>query len=667
MTDIWENCYSIPWGKNLVPEAFSHPAKVSFSLAGKIYDHAINMGWVKRGDYVLDPFGGICGFGFHAMCHGLNFLAVELEEKFVSLGQQNIDLWNRQLKGWPNLGTARIVQGDSRNLREVMWNARNLGPSDIAKSGLRGTLNQADLVVSSPPYHEGLGHGGTPTRKGGRKDDRNLDAMQDGYGHTPGNLANLKEGNFEHFLLSDLENRFWAKVIKADACWEWKGKKQNKGYGRILIDGKEISAHRISWEIHFGPIPEGLMVCHHCDNPGCVRPDHLFLGTMQDNWQDSSDKGRNPIFNKHLHQAKGENHGRAKLTEVQVTEIREKYSKGNTSYSILAKEYGVSHNVIGQIIHKKIWKSSLANLKEGKFELVVGSPPYAEQSIQKNSPSIDRKKQYKTYRSQGGGASFEAFCRTQELHSQDYGSSEGQLGSLKEGDFDLICSSPPYAETSTDKPMTDEERQKFIEGQRKSHPGRSDKALIKMTHKWTGYPDSLGQLGKMPEGSFDAVVSSPPYSDIRQDGGSSRNGYKGLTNYSGEPRNYWPTQRDQGNLGNVPPDTFWSASRIILEQCYKLLKPGGHAIWVTKSYCKKGAIVDFPGRWKTLCESVGFKLVCRHKAMLVKSFGKQITITGEDEEISVERKSFFRRLAESKGAPRIDYEEVLCFEKWSDH
>lgn len=308
------------------------------------------MGWVKPGDVVLDCFGGVALGGLDAISMGLNWIGVELEEKFVTLGQQNIELWNRQLKGWPNLGTARIVQGDSRYLLQYLWAEKNAD-------------EMIDLVISSPPFLETQGGGG--------------------------GIAKTLRGEGDYPLSSQ------------------------------------------------GGKYQGYQNAHRGNTPG-----------------------------------------------------------------------------------------NLANMKEGSFDMCVSSPPYDE-----------------------------------------------GLG----------------------------------HGMRKIRPIDVKKALH-MSGGVLSYGESEGQLA-----------------------GAS---------------------------------TFWSASKEILSQCYDLLKPNGMSIWVCKDYVKAKKRVPFSDRWLTLCESVGFKLVCRHQAMLVKEHGTQKNIRGEEEIIQTERKSFFRRLHEKKYPDlKINWEDIICMIK----
>lgn len=428
----WQGCYDQGWGNNLVSAAYTHPAKVSFKLAERIYKHAIKNHWIEKGGIVLDPFGGICGFGFHAMVNGLNFIGVELEEKFVKLGEQNIELWHRTLVGWPFLGTARIVQGDSRKIVAELWFE---GFKDVVEDNcyLRNVVFKGDLIISSPNF---------PTDQ-------------------PCQSQTIAKKDYHAFTRGD--------------------------------------------------------------------------GTKRD--------------------------------------------------------------------HKMRSPGNLANMKEGNIDLVVSSPPYVD-SVNSGPSGIDHSK------SKGGRNRAEEVKRTgcvscQAIGEQRYGQSPGQLGSMKEGSIDAVISSPPYEKSvSSDRDGIDWEK-----------AGRPDRMI---PHETAHYPQGV-------------------HGDFR---------------YS----------KSQNNLGNSSGDTFWSASKEIVSQCYDLLKPNGMSIWVCKDYIKAKKRVPFSDRWLFLCESVGFKLVCRHQASLVKEHGIQTTIHG-DKKITTERKSFFRRLAESKGSPRIDYEDVLCLVK----
>lgn len=146
--------------------------------------------------------------------------------------------------------------------------------------------------------------------------------------------------------------RFWLKVEKTDACWNWIGAKNRKGYGEIRVNSKKFMAHRFIWMQEHGEIPSGMFVCHRCDNPQCVRLDHLFLGTPQENTDDMLLKGRNRCVPK-----KGSEVYNARLTESQVTEIRLKYASGKYTQMQLAQEYNIPHQgTIANIVNYKIWK-----------------------------------------------------------------------------------------------------------------------------------------------------------------------------------------------------------------------------------------------------------------------------------------------------------------------
>lgn len=361
LTDDWQGCYSGGWNGVIVPEAFSHPAKVSFALAERIYQHVLGEGWLAPGSTVLDPFGGIGGFAFHAMLNGINFVGVELEPKFVSLGNQNIEKWNREYAGkLPRWGRAVLLQGDSRNLANV--------------------IGGADGLVSSPPYAESM------------------------------------------------------------------------------------------------------------ERPGGIDP--------------------------------------AKSTHV-------------------------------------------------------GGP----HSQMNNSDTR-------------------------------YGSTPGQLGSMKAGGFDAAL--------------------------------------------------TPGNLGTM-----DASVSSPPFesSDMRKGGsdilyqqavrrGRDPNKPGTVMHLTTEPYGTSP-----GNVGNQSGDDFWTAARLIVDQVYGLLKPGGVSVWVCKRFVKDKKIVEFSQQWAMMCEAAGFKVMHWHKAWLVEDKGTQYDLFGNGHKKEIARKSFFRRLAEKRGSPAIDWEDVICMVK----
>lgn len=220
---------------------------------------------------------------------------------------------------------------------------------------------------------------------------------------------------------------------------------------------------------------------------------------------------------------------------------------------------------------------------------------------------------------QGDSRKLSKVLREAASHEMKYGKSDGQLGAMRDKGFDLSVSSPPW--------------EAGAEG-------------VLRKHKF-----------KRPE-EFAAAMSA-------KDGKNGRHATSPAARLAQMERDKNRTYGDSdGQLGQESGEDFWSAARRIVEQTYKVLAPGAHAIWVVKGFVRKGKYVDFPDQWRQLCEAVGFKTLHWHRAWLIEEGNIQASLLGEPEKNhGVERKSFFRRLAEQKGSPRIDYEVVLCQEK----
>lgn len=146
--------------------------------------------------------------------------------------------------------------------------------------------------------------------------------------------------------------RFWTKVQKTDECWLWQSVHSSSGYGKFKLYGKMERAHRVAWLLPYGAIPVGQHVLHRCDNPPCVRPDHLFLGTNRDNIQDRTIKGRSKNAIEAMRRV------RTKLTDEQIQEIRRLYVPHTMTIAMLAEQFATTKSYISNILHGNRRQSS---------------------------------------------------------------------------------------------------------------------------------------------------------------------------------------------------------------------------------------------------------------------------------------------------------------------
>lgn len=150
--------------------------------------------------------------------------------------------------------------------------------------------------------------------------------------------------------MKPFEERFWDNVNKTFNCWEWMTS-TTYGYGQTFYKGKNSRAHRVSWELTYGEIPDGLCVLHKCDNPRCVNPDHLFLGTQKDNIHDMMRKGRKPI----PVYLRGEDSHLSKLTWDKVDTIRRLNKSQGIKAPTIAKMFNVTKQTIYYILKGHTW------------------------------------------------------------------------------------------------------------------------------------------------------------------------------------------------------------------------------------------------------------------------------------------------------------------------
>lgn len=281
---------------------------------------------------------------------------------------------------------------------------------------------------------------------------------------------------------------------------------------------------------------------------------------------------------------------------------------------------------------------------DGGVEAVVSSPPYWQDRTHSENPDdIDPAVREKLSKA--------------DLADRRYGDTEGQLGEMPSGEVDAVVSSPPFTQGYSGGGGINVKG--YEPGGVKVNYGCAPDKVGERTYQGRGAEREPGNLETLTLGEVAAVVTSPPY-EANTDRVVPHGGH--VTDGDGGFRGYY--SENPANLGNpqgASGETFWQAAQQVVRECYALLKPGGYAVWVVKAFVRNKKLVDFPGDWRRLCEHAGFETVEEIHASLVQ----EDTVPGlfEDRVVKRERKSFFRRLAEKKGSPKIDWEVVWIMQK----
>jgi len=689
----WQGCYDDQWGDLIIPEAYAHPAKYSRGLIERIIQHGIERGYWKENDTIADPFGGVALGGIICGYHGLNFIGVELESKFVELGNQNLDLHRAK---WAALGYSvdvRLIQGDSRRFAEIV---------QVTKEIL--TSRQSDVTI--PQYEED------------KNDRRNGGDVQIGHEHQPDRQG--VSGQFPLCPKAVQESGYPnSDAIGSVQTCVSDGTPQGDskiGVGPLVMEGGQTKAGlsegshenemRPLWgDCKSGNTPQGHGSLQQRPTEPGSSVHILSYEDTQGGLLESPEEGRSATQKQRPYRLE------AKITLLPAGNVDAVVTSPPYAESLQSESHGIDFSKAdpkwggretpGRAAASERHSSerrygsdpqNIGNLKQGPLSAVITSPPYAD--IASGGPDHHPERLEGTVQSvkidsygnspgqigrlpagqieavitsppfgmaqTGQGIAAEGVVRhpdgsTHKLGNNGYqkarhGQTSGNIGNLKQGEVSAILTSPPYAESIHDGNGIDKSKLTGNPAGPNSQAGAE------------GYGSTDGNIGNLKEGQVDAVVTSPPFekSDARKPGPCLAQACAKYGVGTSHHKQDW--QPSEGNLGNSAGETYWQAMKQVYGQCLMALKPGGMMAVVVKAYVKKGRIVDLPGDTLKLLVSLGFEPIERIHAMLTKTT-KSACLFGGELVKTIKRVSFFRRLAEKKGSPPIDWEEVLWVRK----
>lgn len=692
----WFGCYADSWQGEIVPEAFSHPAKFSRGLIARIYDHMLDSGYIKPGDIVGDPFGGVALGAIHAMLKGLHWRGVELEAKFVDLGGQNIALWQSRY-GDLLRGTAVLAQGDSRQFLQHV-------------AGIGGVVSSAPFTGVMPSQEAAEWH---QARESIGKN--NSLGKSTAYGSTPGQLGAMPEGDLSAVVKSKIEIEGFDGSSLVYILFF------NPDNGIAFFLEVPILPSVLSDLAGLGMpvIPVNL------DDYVPVRQKEIAVVVRNlelSNIVESSttQEGGEGVFKVALsgHPITPERTIDA-FSILDLIGLHGEQTPAGRALFFEAVASGSSGTGVGTILSYSAFKNALIDTEFYTAECTVNNFGSILGLICASSGTVATP--IFGLRHTSDKALLANF--TNKFHPVSVSDARALSGTIDTPSlFDLIGSSIEFFGTGE----TDGIRDTFNElpvnlsfsplensVARSAAKGviatadslfgsfENDPTLI--AFKFDKIQDITSR--KSPSiitpnkemGIFSAIVSSPAYADVINGAGEGPGARYDHIHHNGDnatkktsAAEYGRTAGNLGNLaavvssapfesslqskdekfnadarsgrtmqvadygdhpaniGNDTGSTFWQAAAEIVAQAYAALKPGAYAAFVCGDYVRGGERVCFGRQWLELCESVGFVPVEWITAWKTEYKGTQLDIFGNEHEKRIDRVSFFRRLANER-------------------
>jgi len=648
----WHNCYDENLKDLITPESFSHPAKLSKRLCERIIEHGEAQGYWRRGDLILDPFAGIFTVGILGAYRGYRVVGVELEPRFFKMSNDNIDLNRRKLEllGCP---LPIVVQGDSRRLveivREIFAPSPYKGDETVPVSWWEGRGEGVSGVVSSPPYASSIhdSNGIDASKLTGNPVGPHSQAFAEGYGQSAGQIGAMREGDVDAVISSPpFGSSLSRDVIDPAARRQWARAHGISNSERVTpVDMERAGARDQEYGDTDGQI--GIMregpgarydfITHSPDNAHIQTSDAAYgvadgqIGIMRAGSIDaviSSPPYADSVNATH----NGIDWQKANRPD-RLTESDDRHNPMSTG----EMNYGQSDGQIGALHDAGFDQVIQPPSYDGSVDGSVFSPPFSPPG---NQPVIGQgtRAQLKTAgRSPLDAQQTQTAGNIADLTMEQSPSFGGMDG------IDAAISSPPYVSG----------------GHHPDQTGAWGGQAQSVDRDLAGYGQTTGQIGQLSEGNFpisiegegrgegdivDAALTSPPYEEGLGHGGEPTPTDIDKKLYIAALNPYGTTS---GNIGNESKETYWSAMSTVYRQLYTVLKPGGVAAIVIKDFVRAKARVPLCDQTARLLEALGFTVIERTRAMLVKELGTSTDMfTGQLVNHRVERKSFFRRLYE---------------------